>query len=360
MNLLLSIVQSDWFLIIAIVWGIIALTDRDERESLLVTIGDLITKPVIFKHDENSRSIRFYAREFLEYVSSALTSGLFAVITRLMGMGKLWRKNLEERYSRDDSSLWKMIGSVTLLIAMVAFLYADLIAIFNTLNQSGLILDVPEVFRRYEYAVTFGSFFTIVLSGLVLIEIFGKSIFMDMTSQPRAARVLLTWVSIFLVISGVAVAIGLGLDRYRALANLNPTLESNIGDFNTLVLTVLVPLNSIIATFLIVSEGLKGLPIVAVLLSQIALYAVVTFLFLFGVFNYPAWFVIDVSYRLALIVSYLVFFYILAPLDRIFSWKPFAGEPEAENSDGGQIINSENQRQKKRSERGDSGTTSGG
>ena len=39
MNLLLSIVQSDWFLIIVIIWGIIALADRSGRESLLVHFG---------------------------------------------------------------------------------------------------------------------------------------------------------------------------------------------------------------------------------------------------------------------------------------------------------------------------------
>ncbi len=344
MNLLLSIVQSDWFVIFAIVWGVIALADRTERESLLATIGDLITKPVIFKHDINFNSIRFYAREFLETVSSALTSGVFTVIISLMEVGKLWRKNLEERYSKNDSSLWKMIGSVILLLAMVAFLYADLIAIFNTLNQSGLILDVPVMFRRYEYAVTFGSFFTIVLSGLVLIEIFGRPIFMDMASQPKAARTLLTWISIFLVISGVAVAIGLGLDRYRALSNLDPNIESNIGDFNTLVLTVLVPLNSIIATFLIVGEGLKGIPIVAVLVGQIGLYFSVAFLFVFGVINYPLWFAIDGVYRLILIGAYIVFFYILAPLDQILSWKPFGNEIEADNLNDNPMATTKNKK----------------
>lgn len=340
MNLLLSLIQSDWFVVVLIVlvvvafiWCIIALASRDERDYLLETIGKLITKPVIFLKDQNPHSVKFYPRELLETVSTALTYGSFKAIKTISETGKIWRKKLEDRYSKDDSSLWKMIGSVMLLIATIAFLYADLIAIFNTLNQMGWITEVPTMFRNYEYAVTFGSFFTIVLSGFVLFEIFGWPIFTNWADQRRIAKLLLILTSILLVVLSVAVSIGLGLDRYRQLSNLDPVTSANISAFNTLVLTVLVPLNSILGTFLIFSEGLKGLPIFGNLISQIVLYIAIAFLFAFAILNYPLWFGIDILYRFMLIFSNILFFFMLTPLDKIFNMKIF-NEPEKTDTNG--------------------------
>lgn len=328
MDLLRTIISSDWFVIVAIVWAVIAIANRDARDRVMETVGRLITKPIIFQIDSNPENVGSYPRQFLETMAKILTSGVFAVSNRLIQVGGTSRKRMEDRFSKDETSFWKMMGSVILFISMVAFLYADLIAIFNTLEVLGLVTSIPPIFRHYEYAVTFGSFFTIVLAGLLLIEIFGKSIFTDTASQPRPAKLLLTWVSVILVVSGLAVAISLGLIRYRALTDLGPIANTDLNNFNNLVITILVPANTIISTFLIISEGLKGIPIVGLLIVQVVISVAVAVLFVFGVINYPLWFGLDVVYRITLIGLYLLFFFVLTPLDLIFSWRPFSGEEE--------------------------------
>lgn len=326
MDLLRSIISSDWFVIVAIVWGVIAIANRKSREIVLETVVDLITKPIIFQPDSDPRSVKPYARQLLETLAKLLTSGVFGVTNRLIQVGRSSRKRNEERFSRDETSFWKMMGSVILFIAMLAFLYADLIAIFNTLEVLGLVTNIPEIFRPYEYAITFGSFFTIVLAGLLLIEIFGRPTFTDTANQLRPAKLLLTWISLILVISGLGVAVSLGLIRYRALSDLDPVLNANLTNFNNLVLTILVPANTIISTFLIVSEGLKGIPIVGLLIVQMTISVAVTVLFVFVVINYLLWFALDIAYRMLLVGLYLLFFFVLTPLDSILTWKPFAGE----------------------------------
>lgn len=326
MSLLQSIISSDWFVIVAIVWGVIAIANRKSRDLVLEKVVDLITKPIVFQSDSDPRSVKPYARQLLETLARILTSGVLGVSTRLIQMGRTARRRNEERFSKDETSFWKMMGSVILFLSMIAFLYADLIAIFNTLEVLGLVTEIPAIFRHYEYAVTFGSFFTIVLAGLLLIEIFGKSIFTDTANQLRPAKLLLTWVSVLLVISGLGVAISLGLIRYRALSNLDPVTNAELTNFNNLVITILVPANTIVSTFLIVSEGLKGIPIVGLVVVQVVISLAVAVLFAFGVINYPLWFAVDMGYRIVLVCLYLLFFLVLTPLDSILSWKPFSGD----------------------------------
>jgi hypothetical protein len=327
MDLLLSIITSDWFVIVAIVWGITAISVRDKRSQLIETIADILTKPIIFQADPEPTSVRTYPRRFFETVAGILTFQVLEVMKRLVKIGKSWRKELGERFAPDESSFWKMMGSVVLLFLMVAFLFADLIAIFNTLDVLGLVASIPPIFRFYEFAVTLGSFFTIVLAGLLLIEIFGRPIFTDIANQTRAAKLILTWVAIALIFSGLAVAISLGLIRYEAISDpIGNILNADLGSFNDLVITVLVPANTILSTFLIVSEGLKGIPILILWITQIVVTAAVVVLFVFGVLNYPLWFSVDFIYRIILMCLYVIFFYVLTPLDKILDWKPFAGE----------------------------------
>jgi hypothetical protein len=324
MNLLRSIITSDWFVVGAIVWCIMAIANRDERHRLMKTVGELIKKPFVFQVDPNPESNAFYARQSLETIAKILTSDIFGISYRIIQAGGTWRKRIEERFSKDESSFWKMLGSVVLLALMIAFLYADLIAIFTTLEVLGLVLNTPPAFRHYEYAVTLGSFFTIVLAGLLLIEIFGRPIFTDIANQTRAAKLILTWVAVILIFSGLAVAISLGLIRYSALTDLGSPANADFEKFYILVITILVPANTIISTFLIVSDAMKGIPIVGFLIVQGGVFSAAGVLFIFGLVNYLLWFGLDVVYRVILMSLYLIFFFVLTPLDSILAWKPFS------------------------------------
>jgi hypothetical protein len=334
MNLLHSIVASDWFTIGVIVWCIIALANRDKRQQALDTVSELIIKPIIFQNDSNPGSVKLYPRQSLETIARILTSGVFGVSNRIINVAGIWRKHIENRFSADESSFWKMMGSVIFFFAMGAFFYADLIAIFNTLDILGLLVtSIPPAFRHYEFGVVFGSFFTIVLAGLLLMEIFGKPIFTESANQPGPVKLLLTWISVFLVISGLSVAISLGLIRYGALTSFGPISNSPLNNLTYLILTILVPANTIISTLLIVSEGLKGIPVIGFLIVQILISCAVVILFVFGLINYPLWFGFDIVYRVVLSNLYLIFFFILTPLDSILSWKPFTKEEPKHSSD---------------------------
>lgn len=327
-TLIEALLSSDWFAIIAITWAIIAFANKDKRGELLSVFFDLLTKPIIFYSDPNAKSVGPYARELLETLARVMTSGIFDVTQKTIAIGKEWNARLSEKFSDDDASFWKMLGSVILFLLMMAFFYADLIAIFSTLNEIGLGSTPPKIFSNYEHAITIGSFFTIVLAGFLLIEISGTSIFTEFANQPKVARGLLTLVSVVLVFSGLAVAISLGLVRRDALIGVSNLANdaSYLGGFNNLIITVLVPANSILSTFVIASEGAKGIPIVSLLLAQALGTIVVAMMFVFAVVNYAVWFVVDILYRSILMGVYLVTYYVFTPLDAMTSWKPFREE----------------------------------
>ena len=323
MNLLLTILQSDWFVIFVVVWAIIAIAIREEREKLMDTIESIFRKKIVFQEDSEP-IIRYYARNLLETIAKALTLGILDTAKNLIQKTKVWGQTQRDLFSKstDKPTYRKMLGAVVLLIVMLFFLYADLIAIFNTLEVYGITSTIPIGFRNYEYAVTFGSFFTIVIAGLILFEIYGRSEFTDMASQPYRAKLIYATLSWILVILGLVVVISLGLIRYRLITNISPLPDANIGSFNDLVMTIVIPLNVIFATALIVGEGLKGLPLFILGLVWIVIGVGVSFLFIFAMVNYVLWFLIDMIYRIILISLYVLFFLIITPLDKIFSRKP--------------------------------------
>jgi len=104
------------------------------------------------------------------------------------------------------------------------------------------------MFQHYEWAITFGSFFTIVIAGLVIFEIFGRPVFTDFAEQPRVAKFIITWLAIILTITGLAVVIGLGLIRFRLINPLPPSLDSSVVKYDDVVITILIPANVILST----------------------------------------------------------------------------------------------------------------
>jgi hypothetical protein len=145
--LLRSVIFSDWFVVGVIVWGIIAIANRVARNLVMETVGELITKPIIFQTDSDPGSVKLYARQLLETLAKLLTSGVFGISNRLIQIGRTSLKRNEDRFSKDETSLWKGISVIGLLINQISISSAVVVLYLFGVSNYLLWFGLDVVYR---------------------------------------------------------------------------------------------------------------------------------------------------------------------------------------------------------------------
>ena len=148
---------------------------------------------------------------------------------------------------------------------------ADAIVINSTLKSFNLSESSWPILNRYSIAIIFGSLISIIISGIIANDVYGKGEFSDWGSKKDLGWIIYGKVlSIFLIVSGLFVITSLGLSRYSRLVDIQEStviLFERLGQF---VIHVLTPLNAGIAATLVAEDGFgKGLKIAIILIGGI-------------------------------------------------------------------------------------------
>ena len=129
MNLISDVLASQWFLIALFLWGVVALASKGKRSELKYRLADLITKPTIFHHDDDSNSLPSYPRETLEEIAKAVANTLVEPVEELSDKLNKWASKQRKAISREPDKPWKMFGYLMYFVFLLFFFYADAIAI---------------------------------------------------------------------------------------------------------------------------------------------------------------------------------------------------------------------------------------
>lgn len=314
-NLLYSWVHSVLFWVVVIMLLMVWFGWKKKRDVLLSALSGLITKPVIFEEDSDPESVRFYQRRFLEKIASGLKTHLVDPFGTLANNFK--RSILQQgvTYASDKEHPWRTFMPVFMFAMLVVFIFADAIAIVNTLQLLQLVEVVPVFLRNYGIAATLGSLAAFVIGIFVLTEVLAKeSKYSTYSEKDPVVKDIIKFLAVYLSIFGLLVVIFLGLDRAVMLGWIP---ESDIISVGAKVATmVFVPLNTVIATALIFDEGIKGF-VTILIVTEWILYALLVSInyltHLLGGLALP--FLLDIVIRLLLIIIYLLFYIIVTPID---------------------------------------------
>ena len=168
---LYEILTSDGFYYFLVVWVLICIAAATKRNELLNRLKNLISKPIIFDVDKTEPD-GLYPRELFERTAKAFADFLEKPFNAIIdGLGK-WIGSLNKLVT-DENKKWLTFGYALFLLLFVFFIFADAIAISNTLVFYGL-LDVNDLWQpltRYEFATAGGSLFAILVAGLITSEI---------------------------------------------------------------------------------------------------------------------------------------------------------------------------------------------
>ncbi len=287
-----------------IIWGLIAISNKYRRHDVVEQIRLVISKPMISVEDTKTQII-LYPRKIFEHSYQAIDNFSISNITRIL---------LEFIKNSIQQSVRKHISNLIKLTLLIFFIWADGIAIMNSLVVMGLIYDVPKIFYPFEIAVVAGSFLSL---SIALWTIVGN---LDPNSNSQLPRVKY-WKKIIVTLSYIVAAssflafVGLSMVRFYVM---NPLFNSEIYSSLMIFLTVIViPANNLISTYIILDEAIKGFDAIAIILASVCL----AFVYVFGnslkVVGALLLYILDFQFRLLIIYIYFSSFILFTPLDTL-------------------------------------------
>jgi hypothetical protein len=297
------------------IWVFIALLNRPARYDLGERIRGTILAPLALAKGSDSDSD--YARNLLVDLNKLLIGAIKGLSDGIRSL-YYWGENQIAGISNKKPLKAFFYGMNTVLL--VALLYSDTIAISTSLATVIPTLEVPEFFWNYVTAVAFGSFFSIIIGGLIINDIVQeKSEFSDWGEQGNiTAKSLPLLMSIFLIISGFIAVVGLGLARLNVLLpSLSEQTKNAIEQITSGTINVLVPVNVAIATYLVFSAGIKGIAVLLGVLAILVNWLTTVLVFIFQIMISTMIFILDIVSRIITSVASILFFFILTPIDMI-------------------------------------------
>lgn len=300
--------DSFYLLIVPAIWLFVAVANREARLDQSEKLSAIISGD----WDAVKRAKESFAN-FKDNFNKAVNSSIGILIHYLRN----WMRDQYFNISGEGHAPWKLIGYLLQFILLVGFLYADVIVIANNLFAINLLIETPDYLQHYEFAIAFGSFFSVIVGSLIANELYGKSELSDWKEQVGFWRSIAGVASLFLIFSGIIVITALGLARFTMITNLSPEIAAQYQTFANIIISLIVPINSILASMLIVREGFKGV-LALLLISMGALLAILYLIFfILGFITATTTLIIDIVYRLLLILFSLVGFFLFTPIDTV-------------------------------------------
>jgi hypothetical protein len=297
------------------VWLLVCIAWKSRRDPIIARLIGLVSKRIIFEKDEQPDSISFYPRGLLEKVATAFQKAMVKPLDGIIAGLKSWLRGLVNLiYS--EKKPWRTFGYFLFLILLLVFILADAIAIVNALDVAGWIpYQIPAILQKYEIAAAMGSLFAIITGVFVFSEINRKeSVFTDWDRTEGLWKNLARAMAVFLMIFGFIVVIFFGVRRFESLGYLS-TITSSTNMAVDVVILIIIPLNTVLATALIAEEGFKGFVMILIALLAIILGAMYILNYAAYLIGYLLPFSVDVLWRIVLFVASIVIYVIITPID---------------------------------------------
>lgn len=241
-------------------------------------------------------------------------------------------RGLTNYVSGTFKTTWKKtVGWLFLDIMIVAFLIADLITIREIASLLGFPINFSSLgalsfLERFDYgfAITAGTFFSIIASGFVLFETSTKpgkeSEFSNYSSEfYDTLRGAIKYSAIITIISSLLVILFFGLRAFAVATTLPNNIANNINGLAQFGGNVLVRFNAFIVTLIISTESINGLQSIFIILILLSIILLALVYLVTETITKLLRVVFDIIYRLFLWIIWTLSFWIAKPIDKLIS-----------------------------------------
>ncbi len=299
-----SIFEKNYLLLL--LWFLIALSNKTKRNDLFRRFLNLLSKPIIFETDEGEAET-LYPRASLEKFSSIMQKFSFSSV-----FDKVLNSMIDFIKINTQSKPQVLFSHFVKLAFFASFVFADAISVANTLSVLLPTLgNIPSYLTQYSYTVISGSVFSLMIGGWLLFEEISQN---KNTSRTKFAKGIVVISAYFLIISGLVISLVFTLARYSTFGVLPIAIQSIIVQYDYIILLVVIPVNNIIASFVLVNEAFVG----SLLLICIVFVTMTNlFDFVFRVMSSVFSIFVDMVFRFNIIYLSFASFLIISPLDSI-------------------------------------------
>lgn len=315
-ELLYSLFNSQVFVLVVIVWLIICVVNEKARNSFLTRLSILASKPIIFKTDEYPKDYALYPRLILEQTSMMFQEAFTHPLDSVIAQFKSWIRLQTGIAYRPETPI-RVVGYFIYLAFFILFAWADAIGIITSLDILHIFEgQIPQILTSFEVAVFMGTLGSVVIAGLVLMDIQSShSVLSNWDEHGAHWRTTARIIAILVIIIAVMIVMSLGLQR---LVTMGVSADNeSLKFFTNFAIVALVPINNILSIVLISYEAILGILVVLVAI-QIPLLGIMYVLnFVLTILGTVLPFLLDILYRSALLVLDLLFYVIFTPIDTI-------------------------------------------
>lgn len=297
-----------YFLVVLAVWLFVAIANREAR----LLFSDKLTSIVTGDWETIKK-----AKDTFTHLKKELNTAIERSLGQFVEYLQYWMRQQYKSISGEADTPWKLLGYLFQIFLLAGFLYADAIVISNNLYAINLPIQIPVALQRYEFAITLGSFFSVIAGALVANELYGKSEFSDWKEQVGLWRNMAGVVSLFLIFSGIIVIIALGLARFTFVSNLPVDTAAQYQSFVNVIIYLLVPVNTMLASMLIIREGVKGVLALTLIVIGVLVVIFSVFIYLLRIISTLVIFLSDIAYRILIFLLSLIGFFIFTPIDTV-------------------------------------------
>jgi len=316
---------------------------------LLITFGDSKERNLYFKRTWQILISPIKIDEYMDAPKSFESFERWLEKLLLITYVKSALDNLSKNVSDAFKLTWKKItGWLFLDIMLVTFLIADLITIREIASLLGFPINFGTLpflsfLERFDYgfAITAGTFFSIVASAFVLFEITSKSEsqFTDFSSPfYDYLRNTIKFSVIFTLISSLLVIFFFGLRAYVVAVTIPDDTANSINALAQFGGNVLVRINTFVITLVISTESINGLQSIFILLVLISIVILALIYLVAGTITTILRVAIDIIYRTFLWLIWTLSFWIAKPVDKLLwpiklLWEKISGKKPPEGPD---------------------------
>ncbi len=318
-TILYQLLSSPLFYIVVVLWLIVDIAAEETRRNLFARVNSIIHKPVIFEKDNKPEDVPLYARRLLETISVWSNKTLQEPFADLRTLLRGWSESLVKIVSKKDKPLL-VLGYGISFILLLIYLYLDAVGVITALVSRGFVSpNVPDIFLRYEYVAIGGSLFALLVAGYTLAQMTRPhSEISDWDTVTGVWRSIARFVVYVLIASGIFTVLLLGLELMIGLGYFKTESDIIVAlvDFAA---TVLTRLNVVLASVLLFEDGIKGFILLAVLVVSIVRVIAYVVDKIAVVVGWLLPFLIDVVYRILLVLLFVLWFLFTTPIILFFS-----------------------------------------
>lgn len=259
------------------IWAAICLLWTSRLREVLSRLWVLIRKPIIIYKDPEPENVPFYPRTLLEDGTEGFRNSLTNPFNHSISLFTDQIRNLTNIFNK-NGQITRLFGYFFFLVSFIVFISTNLAFISDTLDLVDLVITSQRLFP-YSYGIfaLVGTMVAFIMGLIVVSETRTNTSQLSAWSDRNTRnRSLIAGIATTSVIFSIISLLGWYYFRLVQLGNAGNINNLTLGLIYT-AYYVLIPINMLLSAFITISDAIRGLIVLLIILEWLAVGSLFVF-----------------------------------------------------------------------------------